>query len=90
VPDLPQGTAHLGVVGIRWPPGRRLRFGPYRRGVGLAGVPIRRVFGPCSGGMPHLQLESLGEVVCARGSPPSQGIAWHTDGARSCAHGEWI
>ncbi len=72
VPDLPQGTADVGVVGVRRPPRRGVGFGAHRRGAGLAGDPVRRVLGTRGGGMPDLQLESPGQVVRARSAHAAQ------------------
>ena len=55
--------------------GAGVGLGPHRRRVGLVGDPIPGVLGPRGGGMPHLQLESSGQVICARRGPPAQGHA---------------
>ena len=69
--------------------GRGVRFGADRRGVGPAGNPLRRVLRTRGGGMPHLQLESPGQVVRARRGPPPKGTPRRTQTARvRCAHGQ--
>ena len=88
VPHLPQGTAHVGVMGFRGPPWCGVGFGADRRGTGHAGHPLRRILRTRGGGMPHLQLEPSGEVVRARRGPSTKGIAYLTDRAQWCADGQ--
>ena len=91
VPDLPKGAADPGLVGVRRPSRRGVRVCADRRRVGLASVAVRRVLRTCGGGMPNLQLESLGQVVCARrdthGSSAAE-VTQHPDGARRRPHGQ--
>ena len=56
----------------------------------LLADPVRRVLGTRGGGMPNLQLESPGQVVCARRAAPPEGTRAprHPDGAQRRAHGQ--
>ena len=84
VPDLPKGTTHAGVVGIRRTSGCGIGLGAHRRRIGVVGNPLRRVRRPRGGGVPNMQLESLGQVVCARCGAPAEG---HADGAQRRPYG---
>ena len=85
VSDLPQGAVDAGVLGVRRSPGGCVGVCAHRRRTRPAGHPVRRVLCPCGGGMPHLQLESPGQVVCARRDPTTQGITPHPSRAQPCA-----
>ena len=69
---------HLGAVS---------GIGAHRRGIGVAGDPIRRVRGARGGGMPNLQLESLGQVIRARRAtaPKARGTRTARNGARTAS-----
>ncbi|CNV67520.1 Uncharacterised protein [Mycobacterium tuberculosis] len=74
LPDLPQGAAHTGVVGVRRAPRCGIRVRAHRRRTDPAGDPVLRVRGPRGGGMSNLQLESSGQVIRpgrrTSGTPP--------------------
>lgn len=71
LPDLPQGTAHVGLVGVRRPPryGERLR--PVHRRDHAARRRQRGVHRPRGGGVPQLSLEPSGPVVRRRTGAPT-------------------